>query len=266
MRSVEHRFFFCRQHTFPRCNRKIFHHDCQGLDGPPFQAAKPLNGSFIRSITAQVKSADSLDSDDATAAQDTAGFRNRRMPPFCPAQQIYFRAAVIAADRLGIISPRKRIFIFRTAGRTHGKFAHTGSFPVIRHGIQYSHTRPAGRTVNKRMQITAIRPIKELFLTAVANGYIGRNENISPLPFAFNNCKICIWRPLGLFRMNGQNGRPFRRLFLQVFLKLLPPFSGPLQDNFHIRSLIADRAIQPQAPGQAAHERTKANALYDAKY
>ena len=134
-----------------------------------FQLSQPLHCLLACSIAAKMKTADSLDRHDPAGSDHTPCLSNRFPSPLFSSDKIYLRAAVVAADRLCIITSGVRVIVLVCAGRTHGKFFHAGPLPVIRKGIQDRQPWPAAGTVDKRMQIPPVLRIKHLLFTLIAD-------------------------------------------------------------------------------------------------
>ncbi len=182
------------EEAFPADCLHIPHHDREGLGRPVLAGPEPFHRRLIGGVAAQVEAADPLDHDDPALQDGPPGGRDGIPPPgqvqgdpvpvhgkglvlemdphslrIRSIQEIDLRAAVIAADRLGIVAPCLRMGIFVFTVRTHREIRHTGPFPVIGHRVQNRQARPAGGTVNKRMHITAVCRIIQ-FLSAFRTG------------------------------------------------------------------------------------------------
>ena len=145
--------------TFPSHGIHIFHHYRKRLCRAPFAFPQSCNGLFIKGITAKMKTANSLDGCNPSIPKKFSNVTECFRPPDIFSNHIYLRSAFIAADRLCIKSSRFCVGIFPFTGRTHRKLGHTGSFPVIRHGIKNRQSRPAAGTINKGMQVSPVIPV-----------------------------------------------------------------------------------------------------------
>ena len=214
--AVENLFRPVGNDALPADGFEVLHHDGKGLHRPPLALAQCPDSLFIAGITAQVKAADALDGDDPPIDDSLSGCDDGLTAPFGPVQEIDFGTTVVAADGLGIVTPRLGVGIFIFALRAHGKFAHTRPLAVIGHGVEDGQPRPAGRAVDEGMEIAAVRLVKEFFLTGIADGNVRRDEDIAFFPGAFDNGKGLIRRPVFAFPKDLQNSRPFRRPGLQI--------------------------------------------------
>ncbi len=119
---------------------------------------------LVRRITAEMESADSLDCHDPAIMDHFSCGNDCNSSPFFPADQIHFRATIVAAYRLCIITSGRRIIIFLSTVRTHREFLHAGPFPVIWKCIQDRKSGTAAGAVDKWMQITPVFRIVHFFL------------------------------------------------------------------------------------------------------
>ena len=134
-----------------------------------------------------MKAADALDGYDTAAGNNLPGFSKRRRTAFAAADKINLGPAVVAADRLSVITPGFGVSIFIFAGGAHGKLAHAGPHPVVGHGVQDSQPGSAGRAVNEGVQVAPVFFIEQLRLAFIADGDVRGNEDVAPLLGAFNN-------------------------------------------------------------------------------
>ena len=148
--------------TFPHNGFHIPHHDSKGLLRALLSIPQPRHSIFIRGITAEMESSDALDGGDSPRQDRFPGLCDRPSAAICFPEQIDLRATVRTADGLCVIPPCGGIIVFfRTVG-THGKFLHGRPFPVVGKGIQDRQPGTAAGTVDKRMQIPAVRGIVHL--------------------------------------------------------------------------------------------------------
>ena len=169
------------------------------------------NSLVTGSVAAQVKSSDPLDSRNSAVPDHSPHIHDRvavhlmlcdkrfflhRMSPgkksyrifgrcrdirrcripakdFIRPQHIHPRPAVIAADRLRVITPRLRVRVFKFTVGAHREYAHRSPNPVVRHAIEDREPWSAIRAVDKWVQIPFVRRIKQLSLAVRANGKIG---------------------------------------------------------------------------------------------
>ena len=201
--------FFCHFACFCDCFQILCHHR-KWLHWPSFQLAKPTDCCFIGSITAEMKTSDSLDCSNATLRNRVSDIGNCLSAPLTPADQINFRSAFIAAYRLCIVSSGLWIVVFFCTVWTHWKLFHASPFTVIRKRIQDCKSRSAAGTVNKRMQISPVLRIKHLLLTFLTNCNIRRDKDLTLCLFTFDNVKLCITlRIFYVFHIYLQDCRPF---------------------------------------------------------
>ena len=150
------------------------------------------------------------------------------------------------------------------AGRTHGKFFHAGTLPVIGKGIEDRQPRATTGTVDKRMQIPPVFRIKHLFLTFVADGNIRRNKDLTLCLLAFNDIKLRKFlRLLHRFHQKLQDGRTLRRPVLDISDKTVHILLPALGKNLHIGSFIGHTATDSPCHGMTADRRAEAHTLDD---
>ncbi len=86
-------------------------------------------------------------------------------------------ATLRTGNRLGMIAPVQRIFIFTAAVRTHFKTGHGGVFPVIRQLFNNRIARTAISTVGKWIAVTPFSGGFYLLQAFRTGSNIGRNKN-----------------------------------------------------------------------------------------
>ena len=156
------------------------------------QLPETPDGLCIGGVAAEMKAADALDCRDAAIDQDAPGLQDclsagdrGRTPVFW--KDVNMGTAVVAADRLGVISACGRGDIFVTAFRTHGEYLHGCPLPVIGKRFKDRKPRAARGAVDKRMQISPVRRIQQLRPAFVTNGDVRGHEDLSFCLTAFNN-------------------------------------------------------------------------------
>ena len=167
--TIENFRLFCTYFAFFSDCFEIFCHHCKWLHRTTFELTQAADCCLIGSITAEMKTSDSLDCSNTTLCDRFSGISDCISAPLISADQINFRSAFIAAYRLCIVSSGLWIVVFFCTVRTHRKLFHAGSFTVIRKRIQDRESRSAAGTIDKRMQISPILRIKHLFLTFLAD-------------------------------------------------------------------------------------------------
>ena len=110
----------------------ILCHHCKRLHRTPFSLPQTLYSLLAGSITAKVKTTDPFEGHDPAGSNDLPCISDSLLSPFLSSRQVYLRATVITAHRLGIIASGIRVMVLIRTGGTHGKFLHTGPFTVIR--------------------------------------------------------------------------------------------------------------------------------------
>ena len=102
----ENLFLLLRNEAFPLRRRKVPAHHGKRLCRPFFAPAKLFDCLCIRRIAAEMKTADSFHSSDAAIPDDLPRPEDRFPSPYIRlSREVHLRAAVIAADRLCIVSP-----------------------------------------------------------------------------------------------------------------------------------------------------------------
>ena len=171
------RLLMARQHlllvfedlTFPPYRFQILHHQGEGFHGSFFSLPQGPDCLPVGPVTAEMKPADPLDPHDLSVPDRRPDCPDRLRATLVPAQQIHFRSALIAADRLGIIPSGFRMGILILAFRTHGKIRHAGPHPVIRHPVKDGQSGSAAGAVDKGMQIPPVLRIVHFLPAAGAD-------------------------------------------------------------------------------------------------
>ena len=180
-------FLFRCNHAFPFHNGMIPHHHCERFHRSCFQGTEPGYRGFIGGIACQMEPSNPLHRHNAAFRDDAAGVSDGLSAPFVPIHDIYFRSAIVAAYRLRIVSPGLGIIVFLRTFRTHGKFLHTGPFPVIGKRIQDRQPRAAAGAVDERVLIPPVLRIIHLLDAFIADGDIRRHKDLTLGLFALNN-------------------------------------------------------------------------------
>ena len=243
---------------------QILCHHRKRLHRTPFQFPEPLYGLLTGGITTEMKTTDSLDGHYPAGSNGLPRISDRLPATFLSSNEIDLRPAVIAAHRLGVITSGVRIMVLIRTGRTHGKFFHAGTLPVIGKGIEDRQPRATTGTVDKRMQIPPVFRIKHLLLTFVADGNIRRNKDLTLCLLAFNDIKLRKFlRLLHRFHQKLQDGRTLRRPVLDISDKTVHILLPALGENLHIGSFIGHTATDSPCHGMTADRRAEAHTLDD---
>ena len=257
-------FLFRCNHAFPFHNGMIPHHHCEGFHRSCFQGAEPGYRGFIGGIACQMEPADSLYRHNAAFRDDAAGVSDGLSAPFVPIHNVYFRSAIVAAYRLRIVSPGLGIIVFLRTFRTHGKFLHTGPFPVIGQRVQDRQPRTAAGAVDERMLIPPVLRIIHLLDAFITDGDIRRYKDLALGLFALNDLKGGKGRWIRcFFHIHFKDRRSFRRPVFQGIQERVHLFPVPLCEDLHVGTFVAHRSGDPRLHGMPAHRRPEPHALHD---
>ena len=242
----------------------ILCHHCKRLHRTPFPLPQPLYSLLTGSITAKVKTTDPFDGHDPAGSNDLPCISDSLPSPFLSSRQVYLRATVITAHRLGIIASGIRVMVLIRTGGTHGKFLHTGPFTVIRKRIQDRQSRTAAGTVDKGMQIPPVFRIKHLRLTFIADRDIRGDKDLPLCLLTFDDIKLCKFlRLLHRFFKKLQDSGTLRWLIPDICDKGIHILLLTLSKNLHIGSFIGHTATDSSCHSMTTHRRAKSHSLYD---
>ena len=241
-------------------------HDSKGLDWAVLELAQAGDGFFVFGVAGEVKAADALDGDDAAAGEGAAGAGDGVLTTTgFIADDVELGAAVVAADRLGVVAAAVGIRVFCGAVGAHGEFLHAGAFTVVGHGVEDGEARAAGGAVDKRMEVAAVRRVEEFFAAFVAGGDVGGDEDVAALAGAFNDGKVCV----GLGGVEGlgvdlEDGGAGRGLLGEGGVEGGAVGCFALGEDFDVGAFVGDAALDVVAGGEAVDKGAEANALDDA--
>ena len=231
-------------------------------------AAEHLRNLRIVTAAGQMNAAETLDRDDFPRFQGFARKLNgvARYALSIRVQKKYFRPAVCAAVRLGVIAAVFNVMVFPIAIRAHGKSAHGGLGPVIGHIPDNRKARAAVGAVDEGIAISPIRGIEQFPQAVVTDGDIRRDQRIAQsFGLAAEDLKtrkaFTVIEPSDLDFLNYGE---LRRLFRQLRNKSLQRVPLPFQLQLHAGGGVFDRAAQIPLPHLPVDKGTKADALYDA--
>ena len=144
-----------------------------------FSLPEPLDRFIVGGVRGQVKTTQSLNSNDFALLKQLPGFLNRitctnllaRMSP-----ETHQGAAIPTGIGLGMKSAVRGIMIFCFAGRTHLETLHGRKRPVIWDVHNDGVTRAAVRAIDKRIPETSVLWVKQLPQTIFTYAYIRGNK------------------------------------------------------------------------------------------
>ena len=185
----------------------IAHHDRERFARPSFPLPQKLYSRLVPGVAAQVKAADSFDGNDPAAFDHTARLFDRVsatqgciFESSLAGHNIHLRTAVIAADRLRVIAPARRIMIFVTADPAHREHLHAGALPVVGERVEDCKARPARRAVDERVQVPPVPGIEQFPRAVIAGRDIRRDEDLARCLLADCDLKAVVLRRLLLLR------------------------------------------------------------------
>ena len=280
------------EEAFPADCLHIPHHDREGLGRPVLAGPEPFHRRLIGGVAAQVEAADPLDRDDPALQDGPPGGRDGIPPPgqvqgdpvpvhgkglvlemdphslrIRSIQEIDLRAAVIAADRLGVVAPGQGTVILLGTGPAHGKHLHAGPLPVVGQGVQDGQPRAAAGAVDKRMEVSFVRRVVHLPDAVLADRNVRRDEDLPPGLFALYDGKSVIGR--GFFQflfVDPEDGGPARGLVPEQALKGFDLPLLPLRHDLDIGPLVADAAPDPGCRGMPVDGGPESDPLDDPVY
>ena len=160
-------------------------HHRERLGGPVLAAAQLRDGRLVGRVAHEVEAADALDREDRAVVEQLAGAVEGRGHEFGGAVggrpgagllQPQPRAAVEAADRLGVVAAISRVGVLGGAGRAQGKVAHGGVRPVVGQILDDGQPGPAVDARDERVPEAAVGRVAHLGQTVRAGGHVRRQQ------------------------------------------------------------------------------------------
>ena len=216
-----------------------------------------------------MESAYALDCSNPALRNDPSGSCDRfTSPHILFSGEIHLRSAVIAADRLGIITPAQGGVILTCTGRAHREHLHARPLTVVRKSFQDRETRPAAGAVDKGMKISSVARIKKFPAALFADRNVRRDEDF---PFSFGALYDLervktMFAAVGTADIHLEYSSSLRRLLFEKIQKRVHLILTSLGEDLHIRAFIADRTSDPGFGRVSRHSWAKANSLDNSVY
>ena len=223
--------------------------------------------SVVERVGREMEPAETLHGDDGPAGEGGDGLEDRvaAARPSAGVEQRQPRAALGAAERLGVESPVRGIAVLGQAPVAEGEVGHRRAFPVERRAFNDRVPGPALGAADEGVEVPTVRGVEQLPAAVGAQGEIGRDRRELPVggsALADGELRA----PCGRRGSSGSSSHRVepgcgREHCRERVAEGCDAIRRALDLGHHLGGAVLDEAREPEPRRQPVHRRAESDAL-----